>query len=213
MESAIYGWEEVARIPKRSGLYAWYYAPLISQIDIDGLQEKIRESVDDKQRHDAVRKFLEDRVFASFLDSAFSARISGSLKPQYSGVLEHEVNVSTALIERIVDDPNRLSAIGRLFDSEFALLASPLYIGMAKNLNVRVAQHRGLVLRRRESNFDWLAENDEEVADRSFAESVVSRSLVPYRLSVAVMLFESADAILDLENVLNRIFFPILGRN
>ena len=52
------------------------------------------------------------------------------------------------------------------------------------------------------------------VRDRSFAERIQARKIPPARLFVVTEIVEGdTGAFLDIENVLNRLHFPLLGRN
>ncbi|MEO1582135.1 MAG: hypothetical protein AAFR91_09805 [Pseudomonadota bacterium] len=88
------------------------------------------------------------------------------------------------------------------------LFSSPIYIGMARNLHSRVRGHARLIQKYRDGI------NAGSGRDKEFAQRVVERELSPSRLRVAVRPIDvSDDEYVDAENVLNRINYPILGKN
>ena len=91
------------------------------------------------------------------------------------------------------------------------MFASPIYLGMSDNLRNRLAGHKALIERYRSPN---MRRGRPGTADAGFAWQVAQRRIPPERLFVYTCVTESGSGIeLDLENVLNRIFYPILGRN
>jgi hypothetical protein len=65
----------------------------------------------------------------------------------------------------------------------------------------------------RRMSADYVGDGDEE-ADLSFAKDVARRGLVPGRLVVFVATTQTGgDEYKDVENLLNRINFPLCGRN
>ena len=113
--------------------------------------------------------------------------------------------------------PDRLWAFKTILEEAVLEFASPIYIGMAVNLQTRVLRHKHLIQKyKRGSAFD-LDEgelSEEETSDRSFAREVVRRGFSLSRLIVSVRVIESSlNVQLDAENILNRINFPLCGRN
>ena len=92
------------------------------------------------------------------------------------------------------------------------MFASPLYMGMAGDLRSRLATHKALIERYRR-----LYRQEGEPArdsDSGFAWQVAKRRIPPDRLIVFTCTTAADNNIaVDIENILNRIYYPILGRN
>ena len=91
-------------------------------------------------------------------------------------------------------------------------------IGMAANLRRRLGGHKAAICRLKDTieapeGIDEGSEDDQRRA-HSFAKEVVRRQLSVNRLLVIVRKTnQSGDEYMDAENILNRINFPICGRN
>ena len=149
--------------------------------------------------------------------------MKGRLKPTYAGRLHHQSPVSESLVARIVEQPHRLHELKRML-LDTVPPSSPIYIGVAKNLRNRLGQHKKLIEQFRNAlSIDesckltaLSTEDEEDLRDHSFAYEVCSlRRLNVTRLFVCTLLAYPVDEgiRIDLENVLNRINFPLCGRN
>ena len=207
-----YSWSELALIPKKPGVYAWYYIVDVPQYDVDKTVtdvERAYESGDQGEAENLVAAFLSKFVFDPFAETPYVATVRGPLKPKYGGELRHEPEPSGDLVSRIAAQPERLRSLHQVLRASVPNFASPIYIGMASNLNDRIGTHKRLIGQYREGKGG--SGNDR---DHSFARRVVQRDLKLHGLRVCAEVIESAgDEHLDAENVLNRINYPILGRN
>jgi hypothetical protein len=160
-----------------------------------------------------VRESLDDRLFSFMREEPYRAQIGGALKPGYEGELHHTFKMSSDLIQRIVDDPERLRDIRRVLALSAPHFASPLYMGMSDNLRVRLAQHRRLIEKYRASLKDEPSASRD--SDAGFAWQVAKRRIPLDRLMVFTCTIGNDDASIatDVENILNRLFYPVLGRN
>lgn len=209
----LYQWATIGHIPEASGVYAWYYLVDITDRDIQVAIDRLRVSVDagdDAEARASVVAFFQRFVFRFFEEEPYVASIRGALKPHYRGELPHRPSeLSSQFVDRIVDDPERLWTLQKVLRQSVPLFASPIYIGMSQNLRKRVGAHVKLVEQQREGG--GVRGND---PDSNFARRVVEREMAPSRLRVAITVIESDIAeYLDAENILNRINYPILGRN
>jgi len=84
---------------------------------------------------------------------------------------------------------------------------------MSETLGTRLRRHKLLIEKyRSESRYDKYSNADDK--DNSFAKEVCKRNLSPSRLVVYIDAIKTDEKIcVDIENMLNRIYFPILGRN
>lgn len=211
----MYQWSDLASVPPRPGIYAWYYAVELSEYDLNKVISDIRRQRDDNSEYakKTLVAFLEEFVFRSFSEEPYSASLKGALKPTYEGKVVHKPVVSETLLDRIIERPSRLRMLSSVLRHAIPEFASPIYIGMTKNLRARILKHRDLIdeLRALQSKTTREAADKQ---DQTFALRVVQRGMDLDGLRVAVRLFsEEEGQYLDAENVLNRINFPILGRN
>ncbi|RZM78646.1 hypothetical protein [Leptolyngbya iicbica] len=221
----LYQWDRIDEIPKKKpGIYAWYYSPEITDRDIEKMtgliqSSQISEEAAMSELHEEVKSFLHERIFKYFQEEPYEAYLKGPLKPQYSGQIEHLQVLTNNLIERIIRNPSRLTTIRQIIEASCPLFASPIYIGMSKTLGQRVSKHKSLIKQIREKstiNYQREINHAEEQGkkDQSFALQVCRRKLIPTRLSVAATVMEVSDReYVDVENILNRVCYPVLGRN
>lgn len=207
-------WADIVNAPALPGVYAWYYSPEITDYDLEQTitQLKACRDADRPGAEELVRKTLDNRVFKHFREDPYQALIEGPLKPTYTGTLEHTFRVSGGLVQRIVDDPDRLRTIRNVLDMSAPMFASPLYMGMAAELRTRLATHKALIEKYRRLH----KQGEEPVrnSDAGFAWQVAKRRIPPDRLIVFTCTTTADDkTAVDIENILNRIYYPILGRN
>lgn len=209
----LFKWEEVGDVPSKPGIYAWYYELTITLYDINRVTEQVtsyRDAGDLLKAENLINKFLHDFVFQYFAEDPYRASIGGPLKPKYEGKLKHISETSDALISRIVENPERLHTIREILSGSVPTFGSPIYIGMSSNLRRRISTHKRLITKLRSTE----SANFGTERDQSFAHRVAERDLIPTRLRVAVKELSSSESeYVDAENILNRINFPILGRN
>lgn len=212
---ATYSWHEIGDVPAQPGVYAWYYTPEITAFDLDRIEAEVTalKAADATcAAKDAVRAFLDQNVFSYFREQPYAAQLRGPLKPRYEGQIEHKPSLSDSLLERIVEEPARLATIRDVLEGSAPHFASPIYIGMAEKLRARLKQHKALI--EKYGELPDLGASEEERRDQSFAREVRSRNIPPSRLFVvAKVISGSPGAYIDIENILNRIHYPLLGRN
>lgn len=207
-------WADIVNAPALPGVYAWYYSPEITDYDLEQTitQLKACRETDRPAAEALVRTTLDNRVFKHFREDPYQALLEGPLKPTYKGTLEHTFSVSGGLVQRIVDDPDRLRTIRNVLDMSAPMFASPLYMGMAGQLRSRLATHKSLIERYRRLH----RQGDEPArdSDAGFAWQIAKRRIPPDRLVVFTCTTPADDnTAVDIENILNRIYYPILGRN
>ena len=206
-----YLWSDLANTPASAGVYAWYYSPDITDFDLESAVERAAGG-DPGRSRDVVRSLLDERLFSFFREEPYDAVVTGPLKPSYSGQLTHTNDVSDSLVERVSEDPNRLRSIRDALRISAPLFASPLYIGMATRLRSRLGRHKELIERYRTTQpRDGQAVRG---SDAGFAWQIAKRRIPPERLFVCTCTISADDGTaVDVENILNRIYYPILGRN
>jgi hypothetical protein len=204
--------------PAAPGIYAWYYEPLIGDFDIDHTIAATKERLAEGDQVGAQREIetlLIERVLSHFRHDSFDIVLSGPLKPRHAGLAEHVQRVSPSLLKRLVENPDRLKALRDLIARSAPYFSSPLYIGTADNLRIRLGDHRKFIEKFRSKEFhsnETDPPSGDEVA--GFARRVVSRKISPDQLFVMVCEIAGTDKLhVDAENFLNRLYHPILGRN
>lgn len=221
MTKTRYQWSEVPSISDVPGIYAWYYMPEITEFDVDKIINSVQNHISKENRDDAykeVESFLEQFIFSYFTEEPYQTILRGPLKPTYEGQLHHRPGVSTTLIDRLVDDPERLRTVKAVLEASAPDFASPIYIGMSEKLGRRLKNHRKLIEKYRAKRPDTPFAPDDEIRsdqrDQSFAKQIAEREINPQRLFVMIRLIDAgANHYVDLENILNRIHYPLLGRN
>jgi hypothetical protein len=211
-------WAALGDAPNEPGLYAWYYNPRISSTTVDNLIAAVEteDGPGTEAANARVRAFLEEQVFTRLRAPAYSASLSGPLRPTYEGRLEMASAVSNSLVQRLAAQPQRVRGIAAALAGMAPHFASPLYIGMARRLRDRLAQHKARVLE--------IAQAQAELGDRSFGDLSqtadtsfaleVARRGIPYTaLWVAVGQLPGLGEPVDVENVLNRLNHPLFGKN
>jgi hypothetical protein len=205
-------WAEIGDAPETSGVYAWYYSPEVTDFDLNRTIADVQAASDRFEAEGLIRAMLDERIFRFFREEPYNAELSGALKPSFSGALEHHAPVSHSLASRLAADPERLRTIRSVLTLSAPMFASPLYIGMATVLRTRLARHKELI-----EKFRSAVPRDGQTSrssDAGFAWQVAKRKIPPERLFVFTCSIAGDDGTaVDVENILNRICYPILGRN
>ncbi|WP_281850029.1 hypothetical protein [Dyella sp. GSA-30] len=206
-------WAKLNEAPDGPGVYAWYVRLFLGDADLRAFESEVEAKRDraDGQANQVVSGMLDRHFFHPFQETPYKVRLDGPLKPKYRGELAHESSSSEGLVERLVANPSRLRPIANVLNLAAPFFTAPLYIGMATNLRHRLLQHKGMI-----NDFadnPGLTGSDEGSA--GFAKQVIKRGFNPTQLFVACIPIEGIDQQeqVDLENILNRINFPIFGRN
>lgn len=210
-----YSWYEIGDVPAEPGVYAWYYTPEITTNDLARITSEVEElklSAGQAAAKDAIRAFLENCVFRYFQELPYVAQLSGPLKPTYEGYIHHSPTLSDSLLDRIVENPARLATIRKVLEASAPDFASPIYIGMSKGLRTRLKGHKSLI--EKYGELPNIEAGPGEQRDHSFAREVRARNIPPTRLFVVTRVIDGPPgSYVDAENILNRIHFPLLGRN
>lgn len=209
-----FGWRELSRAPEEPGVYAWYAKLLISTADLSSFTENVHRRVaggEDPRSY--VSEVLERLIFRRYHEDNYQVTVSGPLKPRYVGEAAHQISMSQSLIERLCEDPERLRIIAETLAVAAPAFTAPLYIGMATSLRERLMKHKTLIEKLRDAKS---RKSTDEITDgdAGFARQIVARQFDPTNLFVHVRLVNSlGNEHVDIENILNRINFPIFGRN
>lgn len=217
----VFSWSEIGSVPDKPGIYAWYYLPEITDFDLERIIKRLcalRDRGDRKSATKATENFFETAIFRYFKEDPFCAVLRGPLKPYYEGVLDHKLSISQTLVDRIIEEPERLYTIKEVLEASAPGFSRPIYIGMSDRLRTRVGRHKKLIEHYRETSPPAVVDSTDPQSikhrDQSFAQLISVRNIVPSRLFVMVRIIGSTGhRYVDLENILNRIHYPLLGRN
>jgi len=220
MPRSRYRFHEVAGTPEGPGVYAWYCRYELPERNIDDLIKSLQGVELEKQR-DLVRAFLGRYLFSYFQEQPYDVVIKAPLRPYYEGSVEHISCISSSLVERFVNEPMRLKTLASLLRAATPEFASPIYIGSTKSLRQRLLKHVDLIRQYRESLLNLKPSEieaittSEQKADHSFArEAGLVRRFDPNDLWVYTFDIDlDPEYTFDIENILNRINFPLCGRN
>ncbi|MFT3856563.1 MAG: GIY-YIG nuclease family protein [Aquabacterium sp.] len=206
-------WSEIDLAPETPGVYAWYSRLVISKADIDDVIKRVqmaRQESEAKARME-VEEALDRFIFSPYRETPYQVALRGQLKPKFSGEVLHEPSKSDSLIGRLASNPERFRTVSEVLKSAAPWFTAPLYIGMAINLRSRLKQHRNKIVELRD--LQGLTSID-DAAEAGFANQVVARNFDPTNLFVHIAEVNvDTGEHNDLENILNRINYPIFGRN
>lgn len=205
-------WSEIDLAPQCPGVYAWYSRLVISKADIDAVIRRISEAKvgSDVHARDAVENALDRFIFSPYKEAPYQVALRGQLKPKYHGEVAHHPTKSEPLIERLIENPERFRAIAEVLKTAAPWFTAPLYIGMASNLRSRLRQHRNKIVELRDLQSHG---GGDDAPEAGFANQVVARKFDPTNLFVHIAEVDVGGEHNDLENILNRINYPIFGRN
>jgi hypothetical protein len=206
-------WSEIDLAPDTPGIYAWYSRLVISKADIEEVIKRITaaKQVGDAPARHEVEAALERFIFSPYRETPYQVFLRGQLKPKFSGEVAHDASKSDSLVGRLANNPERFRAVSDVLKTAAPWFTAPLYIGMATNLRSRLRQHKNKIVELRESQGQG---STDDSAEAGFANQVVARSFDPTNLFVHIAEVNvDTGEHNDLENILNRINYPIFGRN
>ena len=223
MGTTHFRFSEVSSAPNTPGVYSWYYRIELTDKDIAKCIEDVELESSHEARDDLVRSFLERHLFRYYKEVPYFVALTGQLKPKYEGFIAHRPELSSSLIRRLSTAPHNFYELKRTLKLAIPLFASPIYIGVATRLRERLLQHVRLIDQLQHLQASAAGdihpvlkgETEDEDRDHKFAYEVsIVRGFRPSSLIVNTLELPINDSIrYDLENVLNRINYPLCGRN
>lgn len=204
-------WGALNSAPNGPGVYAWYYGPRFTAFDRNALDRELIEEPNPNN----VEKFLTKHLFDYFDESPYHVTLKGPLKAPYSGIAAHERLLTHGLSQRLAESAERRKVLWDALEKMVPYFAAPLYIGMAKSLRKRLRQHKNFIEGGLENLSVSTRSDTNSLRDKGFASEVLRRKLAVERLSVYVLELpeEAIGTATDLENILNRVNYPVFGRN
>ena len=203
---------EVSDAEAKPGIYAWYLRIRPGNKDIESPDDFLKSL----QRRTAE---LQHPTMSMQVQGHFRLRMQGDLKHIWYG---HEKNKFSEQLQEILSNSEEREMLGKILEFAVPLLTGPLYIGVSKNLQTRLLQHVKLIQEYQEDVSQLFAIDSEESFenDKNFAGRIVERKINPNRLVVCISHppyphFPSErihKTIETAETLLNKMFYPILGR-
>lgn len=208
-------WSQVDRVSESAGIYAWYLTPVLWPADLDDLGQTVSnlESIANQLRLPTRR-----------------AKIAGDLSFLLEGDLEQRViggwdESGNDLVSNTLADDDDRHLFAQILEQTVPILAAPLYIGVTDNLRRRFREHKRDFLKYRKrlrldaTQFDHdPAASLSSVRAQRFAYEVARRGMKFSDMDVHYLELELSDkqrvrrVVEAVETILNRLFFPILGK-
>ena len=128
-------WRQInsQNITSASGVYAWYYENKLNNYDIQQVINQLDGEQEICNREQLIREYLSKYLFSHYKDNSYDAIIKGKLKATYIGVLDHQQDISLALVQKISNNPSVLLELKEIISHIDTSFLSPLYIGMSKS--------------------------------------------------------------------------------
>lgn len=197
-------WDQLPDAPHLPGLYAWYLRPTLRKADL-GDEAQTRANL--------------VRLAELFKAPDLSVTAAGHLSKKYTGTLRHEPLGSdeveiAELVDSMLREPASRKFIAHILEAAAPFLTAPLYVGVSDNLYRRLAEHSHYILR----NLDQVNPSS---GKHTFAREIGRRRISPSELLVYCCAIDEAELPGDhtvrsvteaAETILNRIFYPILGK-
>ena len=215
-----YRLNQIESVPEETGLYAWYYQIMLSDKDIQVCINDLNNTDDTALKKKIAETFLEEKIFKYYMETPYKVSIDGALKPKYAGNIEYVPNISESAIIGVVENPEILRLIKKALIDSVPRFSSPIYIGMATNLRTRLGKHKKLIEKYLNLDTYEFEKVDDSIdfadqKDHSFAKEVsIVRKFNTANLVVYVRTFQDhRSQITCMENIFNRIYYPLCGRN
>lgn len=203
---------EVPDADPKPGLYAWY-------LRIKPGRSNIKSPENFSKALKRITEQLHYPTLSMQLQGHLSLNIKGDLRHIWYG---HEENPFSDQLQEILNGPDERQILGDILELTVPLLTGPLYIGVSKDLQTRLQRHSQLIQDFQEDTIPFpLIDSEESLEnDKNFAQRIVERKIDPNHLAVCVVYVSHPhlssekirQAVENAETLLNRIFYPILGR-
>jgi len=211
---SLYKSDQIRKAPNAQGIYCWYIIPKLYEFDIKEFEKK-------SSSKEKIKEFIEEKILKFFKLPNYTVRVSAPLKPTFEGEVENVQRISDKPIDLIFQNIEVVKDINSFFNLNNSCFFSPVYIGKAKRIQDRLFQHKQLIsdLKNATRTIEIeLSSNDVkfDTSEFAFAKEFVKRSIPLDWLYFSYCdlsnskISESYEAI---ESIMNRINFPLMGRN
>jgi len=196
-DAQYFTWSDISNAPEVPGLYAWYMTTTLRGADLDN-EEDTRKNL----------KTLANQLRYQELEIT----AAGNLSLSYSGLMRHcHLGCNddfTDLIDKVFYNKSERKLFSSILELSTPFFSPPLYIGVTKNLNNRLLQHKQEIM------------SSELPAGNCFAKEARVRGITGDKLSAftftctdpSIGMDDARETFEAVETVLNRLYHPILGR-
>ena len=211
----LFSFREVPDVDSEPGLYAWY-------LRIKPGKSNIKSPENFSRALKRITKQICYPTLTMQLKGRLRLNLKGTLRHIWYG---HDENPFSDSFKETLNHPEEREILSDILDLAVPLLTGPLYIGVSKNLQVRLQQHTQLIQAYQEDPTSFFPFRDIDSKeslenDKNFAQRIVKRKIDPNHLVVGVVyvsqqhhsLERILKAINAAETLLNRTFYPVLGR-
>ncbi len=198
-------YHQISLAPPTPGIYAWYIDLELREADINDY-EQTRENLFQLSEHlEIPRLWVETR---------------GNLTKCFRGFLIHKhLAIDKELsekVEQILLNSEQRKAFSLILKKCLPTLMAPIYIGVSDNLKQRLEQHRrvlskGIIADKKDRELYSFAK---EIGRRKISTNklIVFIHVMPELTSLAGDKKKLKDIAEAAETILNRLFYPIIGR-
>ncbi|MEB3216164.1 MAG: hypothetical protein VKN72_08000 [Nostocales cyanobacterium 94392] len=198
MDKYYFNYRELDQVRDLPGVYAWYL---------------------NFSKEDEIQNYQ-----GFFSEKKFEVKVVGNLKESYLGVIKSSV-------DKLAN--NRIDK--QMLEAVFSSFNVPIYIGVSKHLRTRLLQHKDALEEKLAEGMPSLNESDKvknifSEFDEAYLDTPAESSAFAGRLfikllqnnikarnlSVKIVYFEKSNkksSLFAIETFINRLFYPILGRN
>lgn len=204
--------EEIPDADPNPGLYAWYLRIKPGKSNIKSPENFSK----------ALKRITEQLCYPTLsmqLQGPLSLNMEGDLKHIWYG---HEKQQFSNQFQEIINRHEEREMLSEILELTVPLLTGPLYIGVSKNLQTRLQGHAQLIQTHQKNMIQSSHIDGKESLenDKNFAQRIIDRKIDPNHLIVGVTYVSHPhlsgrrmrETIEAAETLLNRMFYPILGR-
>ncbi|MEZ9062180.1 hypothetical protein [Vibrio sp. 10N.247.311.49] len=224
-----YTMNEFHKLPENPGIYCWYSKTNIAEIDW--------KETSDKDFYEIISSFLkryrpnslQANVKSSFglsWESDLTERNIGSWVEAVEDKLVNDNASEPSGFNSMISKDNNRELLSRVLNLSGPIFSSPLYIGKANNLSVRLNEHKNKLNDLYEEGSkekDRFFNNGSDFSERAFGAGFTRTELYVYALDLVKFseqlkitnynVDDLYNLSLTLEYILNRKYRPFLGRN
>ena len=207
---------EIPDADSKPGLYAWY-------LRVKPGEGNLRSPENFAKALIKITEQLRYPTLSMELQGHLGLSMKGDLKHIWYGQEQYQFSDQ---LKEILNRSEEREILGDILEVAVPLLTGPLYIGVSKNIRKRLQVHTHLIqkyLQEPEENTDIDIPVDSEDSlrsDQNFAQRIVTRNINPNQLVVGIVYVSYSHlsserirkAIESAETLLNRIFYPTLGK-